>query len=182
MECPICNDKCQVPTIATSTDGFYHSHGRRNGATKACATPRVCTLTTELVAPKDATTTMLDVDMACRAWLDFCWNNGGGLPLLFTFPNNDKNDASHHHTRFPPYLRENLTQKVWSHTNIQEEVAEICYTADSSGWLSFPLLWHTHEARVRFYPTSATGAVRMEWIVQIRPFGGLLAAASRSSI
>ena len=140
---------------------------------EAVAEPRLFTLTTTLEGTDDP-------NSACREWINFFWGQGGGLLLPPTIPYGDKvsgmpesSSARQSLLRIPPFLKDTITSVSWADpTEKQQEYAEVCYQIENPGWATFPFLFHTHTARVRFrrLPASTLGAVAMEWNIEIRPY------------
>ena len=149
---------------------------------EACAEPRIFKIITKLPPPSKPGICLFDADAACRRWLDFAWNNGGGLPWL-TFSlgrRNDNNVTLHNeiadlelrHRRFPPLLSEQITELKFSESlDGGNGYAQVSYELKQPGWTALPLLLHTYQATVRFYPSQdKEGEICMEWTLYIRPF------------
>jgi hypothetical protein len=106
-------------------------------------------------------TTIAATNATAFMWRDFCWNQGGGLPLpLPPFVGKE--------TRIilPPGLVERIRSI---------KTKEVYYQVDNPGWLSlYPV--YTHIGRVRFLPrrtnlrNALPDTILLDWQVQVRPY------------
>jgi hypothetical protein len=141
-----------------------------NTVAEAADTPRLFTLTAIFAG-------VVSPDRAARAWIDFFWGQGGGLPLPPPFRLGDKvpgMDASSvarsTNVRVPPYLKETIHSVQWARNHLSDNTAEICYSIDNPGWATVPFLVHTHAGRIRFAETAIEDDVHVQWDIEIRPF------------
>ena len=123
------------------------------------ATPLLYTRRMRLAASVDAT---------LEQWLQFVWDEGGGLPLPPPLPL-DRGDPSTRSGRsrviVPPFLRERVQY-------VDAQARELRYTVDNPGWLTYQV--HSHAGRVRFLEVDDVSSVATEmvWEVEVRPLCG----------
>jgi hypothetical protein len=139
---------------------------------------RLLTLQTTLTIPNSSMNPMIE---AQNAWLEFCWKNGGGLPVLPAIPFGDIIvdgerrsivGARKNLLRIPPLLIESIFD-----ISATDEYSEIMYQISNPGWMSFPFLVVTHMGRVRFLKPKRTppvdddvSTIDVVWEVEIRPY------------
>jgi hypothetical protein len=112
---------------------------------------------------------------ARRAWLEFFWAKGGGLPLpppvsLGKILEDGGGTARRSILRVPPLLVDSVLETSTSPTS-----ATAIYQIDNPGWTTIPFLIHTHFARVQFNRCSQSlqdnqALVDVIWEIEVRPF------------
>jgi hypothetical protein len=108
-------------------------------------------------------TTKTATTVTAFTWREFCWNHGGGLPLLLP-------PLVGQETRL--ILSPGLIERIRSITT-----KEVYYQVDNPGWLSFYPVY-TYIGRVRFLPRQTNprnalpDTILLDWQVQVRPFPG----------
>eukprot|EP00545_Synedropsis_sp_CCMP1620_P007716 CAMPEP_0119028092 /NCGR_PEP_ID=MMETSP1176-20130426/38314_1 /TAXON_ID=265551 /ORGANISM="Synedropsis recta cf, Strain CCMP1620" /LENGTH=218 /DNA_ID=CAMNT_0006984151 /DNA_START=1 /DNA_END=657 /DNA_ORIENTATION=+ len=109
-------------------------------------------------------------------WLKFAWKEGSGLPL--PIPPIQVGDAR---WLVPPFLKEQLLSAITinndnnsSASKIQHCGAEVQYQVDNPSLFTYQV--HSHLGRIRFFSdrndNNNSGAVRMEWEIEVRPYRG----------
>lgn len=100
-------------------------------------------------------------NVTAHTWKQFCWNQGGGLPLPLP-------PLVGQQTRI--ILPPGLVERILSMTH-----QEIYYQVDNPGWFSlYPV--YTHVGRIRLLPrrknprTATPDALLLDWQVQVRPY------------
>jgi len=136
---------------------------------EALATPRL--LKMKVTLPSSEISQDIAAVEARKQWLEFCWKNGGGLPLppAISFGElleDGGGTARKRLLRIPPLLIESVTNSSSS-----SQGAEVFYQISNPGWMAFPFLVHSHLGRVKFMPSlKQKGAVDIVWEVEIRPY------------
>ncbi|KAL3913595.1 MAG: hypothetical protein SGARI_000578 [Bacillariaceae sp.] len=113
---------------------------------------------------------------AGKQWVDFFWYNGGGLPMPPSIHFGDKLfDPLEKGPRLKllrlPVIVESLRRR-----SKYRESSSWEYAMDNPGWLTFPILIHTHKGKVQFAlstdspPSDDRALIDMIWEVEIRPF------------
>ena len=113
------------------------------------APPRLYRRTTRLSPTND------NIDL-CKEWINFVWNQGGGLPLPPPVQLNDKKRMI-----VPPFLIERIVATTDN---------EIEYTVDNPGLFTYQV--YKHAGRVQFQTIPGSSDVEMVWEVQVKPFRG----------
>ena len=144
------------------------------------ATPNLYTRKTRLVNKPNSNP--LTPKQAMDEFMEFCWKDGGGLPLpppLF---------FGGGRWIIPPFLKERIVSSTCTASDDsdsvhgQEECCEIKYTVDNPGIATYQV--HTHLGRIRFLPVSSNNSesdkntlssssmagVDMIWEIEIRPY------------
>ena len=144
-----------------------------NNLVAMLATPKVYTRRTILRYGKDRRNQEpIAPRQMMEAWVEFCWKQGGGLPL--PIPPIRTGDSDEVRWIVPPFLKERL---ISVNMIDDKDEAEIQYQVDNPSLVTYQV--HSHRGRVLFSSTNddsnienQTRAVVMKWEVEIRPYHG----------
>jgi hypothetical protein len=163
-----------------------------NNLSSYVAAPILYTRRTRLTSKPDST--LLTPKVAMEKWIDFCWKDGGGLPLPPTL-NYDQDDGKVRWV-IPPFLKERIVSYGEVKTENVDSVdvdghksyppCEIIYTVDNPGITTYQV--HSHLGRISFVPVfdnnsdneqneigeksfdSSITSVDMIWEIEIQPY------------
>jgi len=121
-------------------------------------------LATPLLYTRRMTFAAPSASKALQEWIEFVWNEGGGLPVPTPILLNEGNARGEGRTRMivPPFLKERIV-------SVDAKDFSVTYTVDNPGLFTYQV--HSHRGRVRFHDI-AEGKVSMVWEVEVRPFRG----------
>lgn len=110
-----------------------------------------------------------------RAFLEFFWARGGGLPLPPPIPYGELlseggGAARTKLLRIPPLITESIVSNDYEYAS-SDKRADIVYQLEQPGWTTFPFLIHTHLGRIQLLQSETNeNNVDMLWQVEIRPW------------
>lgn len=107
------------------------------------------------VRVKVSTTLAVPPSEAKAAWLQYAWEEGGGLPLVASLVSGDKQER----TLLPLLLREKLRPSPDDGEEEEEEKLLSCeYTLTDAGALRADVIAETHQGRVVFAPSASSSS------------------------